>query len=42
MISTYNLILSNQLLDAINKALKELTEDGTIAAIIEKYIPSNG
>ena len=33
---------NTELLDAINKALKELTEDGTIAAIIEKYIPSNG
>ena len=28
------------LLDQINKALAELTEDGTIAKIIEKYIPS--
>ncbi|MBO4927856.1 MAG: amino acid ABC transporter substrate-binding protein [Clostridiales bacterium] len=33
---------NTELLDAINKALKELTDDGTIAAIIEKYIPSNG
>ena len=23
-----------------NEALQELTEDGTVAAIIEKYIPS--
>ena len=28
------------LLDAVNKALAELTADGTIAAIIAKYIPS--
>ncbi|MBR5974312.1 MAG: transporter substrate-binding domain-containing protein [Clostridiales bacterium] len=33
---------NTELLDAINKALKELTDDGTIPAIIEKYIPSNG
>ena len=26
----------------INKALDELKADGTIAGIIEKYIPSNG
>ena len=32
---------NQELLDKINQALKELTEDGTIAAIIEKYIPSN-
>ena len=30
------------LLDKLNAALKELTDDGTIASIIEKYIPSNG
>jgi len=30
------------LLNAINDALAELTEDGTIDAIIEKYIPSEG
>ncbi|MBR2749791.1 MAG: transporter substrate-binding domain-containing protein [Clostridiales bacterium] len=30
------------LLDKLNAALKELTDDGTIAAIIEKYIPSKG
>lgn len=30
------------LLDKINVALKELTDDGTIPAIIEKYIPSKG
>ncbi len=29
------------LLDAINQALKELTEDGTIQKIIDKYIPSD-
>lgn len=29
------------LLAAINKALDELTKDGTIARIIEKYIPTN-
>ena len=28
------------LLEAINSALKELTEDGTIPAIVEKYIPT--
>ena len=28
------------LLDAINQAMAELTDDGTIPAIIEKYIPS--
>lgn len=33
---------NTELLEAINKALKELTEDGTIPAIIEKYIPSKG
>lgn len=33
---------NSQLLDQINKALDELKADGTIAAIIEKYIPSNG
>ena len=31
-----------ELLEKINKALRELKEDGTIAAIIEKYIPSEG
>jgi len=31
-----------QLLADINNALAELTADGTIAAIIEKYIPSEG
>ena len=30
------------LLNAINDALAELTEDGTIPAIIEEYIPSEG
>lgn len=29
------------LLDAVNGALKELTEDGTIDAIIGKYISAN-
>lgn len=33
---------NTQLLEKINKALAELKADGTIAAIIEKYIPSNG
>ena len=33
---------NTELLDAVNKALQELTADGTIPAIIEKYIPSNG
>ena len=33
---------NTELLEKINTALKELTEDGTIPAIIEKYIPSNG
>lgn len=33
---------NTELLDKINQALKELTDDGTIAAIVEKYIPSNG
>lgn len=33
---------NTELLEKINQALKELTEDGTIPAIIEKYIPSNG
>ncbi len=33
---------NTELLEKINNALKELTDDGTIAAIIEKYIPSNG
>ena len=28
--------------DAINQALKELTDDGTIPAIINKYIPAEG
>ena len=28
------------LLTAINKALDELTKDGTIAKIVEKYIPT--
>ncbi len=31
---------NTQLLEDINKALDELTKDGTIPAIIEKYIPS--
>ena len=29
-----------ELLEKFNQAMKELTEDGTIPAIIEKYIPS--
>ena len=28
------------LLDAINTALAELTEDGTIQVIVDKYIPA--
>ena len=31
---------NTELLDSINSALAELTEDGTIPAIIEKYIPA--
>lgn len=31
---------NTDLLDKVNNALKELTDDGTIAGIIEKYIPS--
>lgn len=30
------------LLDAVNNALAELTADGTVASIIEKYIPADG
>lgn len=33
---------NSELLSKINKALSELKADGTIDAIIEKYIPSNG
>ena len=33
---------NTELLNKINKALAELKADGTIAQIIEKYIPSNG
>ena len=33
---------NSELLNQINGALAELKADGTIAAIIEKYIPSNG
>ena len=33
---------NTELLDKINAALDELIEDGTVAAIIEKYIPSDG
>ena len=29
------------LLDEVNKALEELIADGTVQAIIEKYIPAN-
>ena len=32
---------NTELVDAFNAALKALTEDGTIPAIIEKYIPSD-
>lgn len=33
---------NTELLNKINAALKELTDDGTIPGIIEKYIPSKG
>ncbi|MBO7450495.1 MAG: transporter substrate-binding domain-containing protein [Clostridiales bacterium] len=33
---------NTELMDQVNDALKELTDDGTIDGIIEKYIPSNG
>lgn len=33
---------NTELLEKINTALKELIADGTVAAIIEKYIPSQG
>ena len=33
---------NTELLDQFNAALEALTKDGTIPAIIEKYIPSNG
>jgi polar amino acid transport system substrate-binding protein len=33
---------NTELLEKINKALDELKKDGTIDAIIKKYIPSNG
>ena len=33
---------NTELLAEINQALADLTADGTIAAIIEKYIPSEG
>ncbi len=33
---------NTKLLDDINAALEKLTDDGTIPAIIEKYIPSEG
>ncbi len=32
---------NTQLLDAVNKALKELTDDGTVQKIIDKYIPAD-
>lgn len=32
---------NGELLEKFNQALAELTEDGTVGAIIEKYIPSN-
>ena len=31
---------NTELLEKVNAALKELTEDGTVAAILEKYIPA--
>ena len=33
---------NTELLNKVNAALKELTDDGTIPGIIEKYIPSKG
>ncbi|MBO7425040.1 MAG: transporter substrate-binding domain-containing protein [Clostridiales bacterium] len=33
---------NTELRDEVDKALQELTDDGTIPAIIEKYIPSEG
>ena len=33
---------NTELLEKINKALKELTDDGTIAQIVAKYIPAEG
>ncbi len=33
---------NTELLEKVNGAIKELKEDGTIASIIEKYIPSEG
>ncbi len=32
---------NTQLLDAVNKALKELMDDGTVQKIIDKYIPAD-
>ena len=31
---------NTQLVDAVNAALKELIEDGTVQRIIDKYIPA--
>ena len=31
-----------ELFEQVNAAIQELKEDGTIASIIEKYIPSDG
>ena len=33
---------NTELFDKVNSAIKELKEDGTIASIIEKYIPAEG
>ena len=33
---------NTELFDKVNAAIKELKEDGTIASIIEKYIPAEG
>ena len=30
-----------ELYEAVNKALEELIADGTVASIVEKYIPAN-
>ena len=32
---------NTELYEAVNKALEELIADGTVASIIEKYIPAN-
>ena len=32
---------NTELFEAVNKALEELIADGTVKAIVEKYIPAN-